>query len=188
MSNPISAVDTRKELADTVGIGQVTMGKVMKIDEEAPKAVKDALDKKEISINQGYNITRQLQELPEEEREKSAEMAVEFEKMKKDLRKSDAETDRQAGIAGTFCKAFEKSFDLRPTEENIGYWVDYARMGTREIKHAIDEARELSRMYASIEQTLRKMYPEAAEALDEEDRSIQEEIGQSGEMKDNSDE
>ena len=146
----------------------------MQIDDKAPQVIKDALDNREISINQGYNITRQLQELPEEEREQAAEIAVAEEKMKKELRKSDAELDRRAKIAGTFCKAFEKSFDLRPTEENIGCWVNCCRMRTREIKHAIDEARELSQMYASIEQTLRKLYPEAAKALDEEDWSIAE--------------
>ena len=70
---------------------------------------------------------------------------------------------------------FEKSFDLRPTEENIGYWVDFTRMKTREIKHAIDEARELSQTYASIERMLREMYPDAVAALDEEDRQIAEE-------------
>ena len=57
MPNPISTVDTRKELADTVGLGERTMGKVMQIDEHAPAAVKEALDKKELSIHQGYQIT-----------------------------------------------------------------------------------------------------------------------------------
>ncbi|WP_300608001.1 hypothetical protein, partial [uncultured Oscillibacter sp.] len=56
---------TRKELADTVGIGEITMGKVMQIDEHAPAVVKEALDNGELSINQGYNITRQVRELPE---------------------------------------------------------------------------------------------------------------------------
>ena len=168
-------METRKELADAVGIGQVTMGKALKIDEQAPQAVKDALDNKEITINQGYNITRQLQEVPEEERERTAEIAIADEKMRKKLRKSDEETDRRFKIAGQFGKAFEKSFEVNPTEENIGYWVDCSRMRTREIKLAIDEARELSQMYASIERTLRKLYPEASEALDEEDRSVREE-------------
>ena len=63
---------TRKELADTVGIGEVTMGKVMQIDEHAPAAVKEALDSGDLSINQGYNITRQVQELPEEQRDEAA--------------------------------------------------------------------------------------------------------------------
>lgn len=50
------SVDTRKELADSVGLGERTMGKVMQIDEHAPTAVKEALDKKELSINQGLSL------------------------------------------------------------------------------------------------------------------------------------
>ena len=169
------AVNTRQELADAVGIGARTMGKALRIDEQAPQAIKDALDNKEITINQGYNMTRQLQDVPEEERERAAEIAIADEKMRKELRKSDAETDRRFKIAGQFGKAFEKSFEVNPTEENVGYWVDCSRMRTREIKLAIDEARELSRMNASIEQILRKLYPEASKALDEEDQSVREE-------------
>ena len=45
------------------------MGKVMQIDEHAPAAVKEALDKKELSIHQGYQITKQVENLPEEQRE-----------------------------------------------------------------------------------------------------------------------
>ena len=44
LPNPISPIDTRKELADTVGLGERTMGKVMQIGEHAPPAVKEALD------------------------------------------------------------------------------------------------------------------------------------------------
>ena len=62
-------VDTRKELAEAVGLGERTMGKVMQIDENAPEVIKEALDKKELSINKGYDLTRQLQNLPEEQRE-----------------------------------------------------------------------------------------------------------------------
>ena len=80
MPNPISTVDTRKELADTVGLGERTMGKVMQIDEHAPAAVKEALDKKELSIHQGYQITKQVENLPEEQREQAALEAVELAK------------------------------------------------------------------------------------------------------------
>ena len=38
------AVDTRKELAEAVGLGERTMGKVMQIDENAPEVIKEALD------------------------------------------------------------------------------------------------------------------------------------------------
>ena len=69
-------VDTRKELAASVGLGERTMGKVMQIDEHAPAAVKEALDKKELSVNQGYQITRQVQDLPEDEQYREKVKAV----------------------------------------------------------------------------------------------------------------
>ena len=77
-------VDTRKELAEAVGLGERTMGKVMQIDENAPEVIKEALDKKELSINKGYDLTRQLQDLPEEQREQAAAEALEYEKAKKE--------------------------------------------------------------------------------------------------------
>ena len=42
----LAKVDTRQELADSVGLGRSTMSKVMQIDENAPEAIKQALDKK----------------------------------------------------------------------------------------------------------------------------------------------
>ena len=83
-------VDTRKELAASVGLGERTMGKVMQIDEHAPAAVKEALDKKELSVNQGYQITRQVQDLPEDEQGQAALDLVELEKAKKEIREKDA--------------------------------------------------------------------------------------------------
>ena len=147
---PISSVDTRKELADTVGLGERTMGKVMQIDEHAPAPVKEALDKKELSINQGYNLTRQLQEVPEEQREQAAIAAVELEKAKKEIRQKDAEIDRRSRIAGVFCKAFEKSVLLEPTEENVRIWVECTRMTPEEMEDTVKEARDLASAFSSI--------------------------------------
>ena len=86
IAEPDFSIDTRKELADTVGLGERTMGKVMQIGEHAPPAVKEALDSGDLSINQGYNITRQVRDLPEERREEAAALAVELEKAKKEIR------------------------------------------------------------------------------------------------------
>ena len=150
LPNPISAVDTRTELADSVGLGERTMGKVMQIDEYAPAPVKEALDKKELSINQGYNLTRQLQEVPEEQREQAAIAAVEIEKAKKEIRQKDAEIDQRSRIAGLFCKAFEKAVLLEPTEENVRIWVECTRMNQEEMKDTVKEARELAETFSSI--------------------------------------
>jgi len=159
LSNPISAVNTRKELADTVGIGEVTMGKVMQIDEHAPDAVKEALDSGELSINQGYNITRQLQEVPEEERDEAAALAVEMAKAKKEVQAIDAEAEHRGRIAALFCKAFERAVLLTPSEENVRLWVEGTRMRTDEIEDSVKEARELSGVFAAIADILERMLP-----------------------------
>ena len=154
LPNPISAVDTRKELANIVGLGERTMGKVMQIDEHAPVPVKEALDKKELSINQGYNLTRQLQEVPEEQREQAAVAAVELEKAKKEIRQKDAEIDQRSRVAGLFCRAFEKAVLLEPTEENVRIWVECTRMNREEMEDTAREARELAAAFSSIADVL----------------------------------
>ena len=154
-------IHARKELADSVGLGEVTMGKVMQIDEHAPDVVKEALDNKELSINQGYNITKQVQELPEEERDEAAAIAVEVEKAKKELREKDAETDRRTKIAKLFTKAFELAVQLEATEENIKIWIRCARMVPGEIEESADEAEQLSGVFAEIARLLREQAKEA---------------------------
>ena len=159
LPNPISPVDTRKELADAVGLGERTMGKVMQIDEHAPTAVKEALDSGDLSINQGYNITRQVRELPEEQREEAAALAVELEKAKKEIRQCDAEADRRGRIADLFCKAFEKAVLLTPTEENVRIWTECTRMTREEIEDSVKDARELAEVFSTIAGILESLLP-----------------------------
>ena len=125
--NPISPIDTRKEMAKAVGIGEQTMGRIAQIEEKAPPAVKEAMDSGELSINQGYNITRQVQELPEEEREEAAAQAVELVRAKKEVQVLDAEAEHRGKVAALFCKAFERAVLLTPTEENVRFWVEGTR-------------------------------------------------------------
>ena len=149
-------VDTRKELADTVGLGERTMGKVMQIDEHAPAAVREALDKKELSIHQGYQITRQVEELPEEQREQAALEAVELAKAKKEIQQADAELSRRSKIAGTFCKAYEKAVLVTPTEENVRIWGECTRMTPEEMEDTIRESEELAEMFAEVARIIRE--------------------------------
>lgn len=150
-------VDTRKELADAVGLGERTMGKVMQIGEHAPPAVKEALDSGDLSINQGYNITRQVRDLPEERREEAAALAVELEKAKKEIRQGDEDSARRHKIAGLFCKAFEKAVLLTPTEENVRIWAECTRMNQDEIRDSAQEARELAEVFTAIANILGTM-------------------------------
>ena len=143
-------VDTRKELAEAVGLGERTMGKVMQIDENAPDAIKEALDKKELSINKGYDLTRQLQEVPEDQREQAAAELLEYEKAKKDLKQQNAEIDRRGKVANTFCKAYEKASLLTATEENVRCWTEGTRMTLEELQDTVKESREIAQVFAAI--------------------------------------
>lgn len=160
LPNPIPPVDTRKELAATVGLGERTMGKVMQIDENAPDMVKEALDKKELSVNQGYKITKQVQDLPEDQREQVALEAVELEKAKKEIRDKDTEIDRQSKVAGVFCKAFEKAALLEPTEENVRIWTKCTRMTRDEMEDTVKESRELAEVFSAIADLMEHILPE----------------------------
>lgn len=160
LSNPISSINTRKELADSVGIGEVTMGKVMQIDEHAPAAVKEALDKKELSINQGYQITKQVEDLPEEQREQAAQEALDILRAKKEIQEKDAEIDREGKIAGVFCKAYEKAVLLDPTEENVRIWAKCTRMTRDEMEDTVKESRELAEVFRTIADLMERLLPE----------------------------
>ena len=149
-SKALLPVNTRKEMAQAVGIGEQTMGRIAQIDEYAPTAVKEALDSGSLSVNQGYNITKQVQELPDEQREEAAAQAVELMKAKKEIQTLDAEADRRHKIAGLFCKAFERAVLLTPTEENVRIWTQCTRMTPEEIEDSIKEARELAEVFSAI--------------------------------------
>ena len=152
-------VDTRKELADAVGIGEVTMGKAIQIDEKAPQAVKDALDNKEISVNKGYEITRQVQNLPEEEREQAAVDALTMQKVQKELKKADEEAARRCKIAGQFSKTYIMVNHLSDTEEDVGYWIECSRMTPQEIHNCAVESRMHAEKLQRIAELLEAKLP-----------------------------
>ena len=143
-------VDTRKELAEAVGLVERTMGKVIQIDENAPDAIKEALDKKELSINKGYDLTRQLQDVPDDQREQAAAELLEYEKAKKDLKQQNAEIDRRGKVANTFCKAYEKASLLTAAEEDVRCWTEGTRMTLEELQDTVKESREIAQVFAAI--------------------------------------
>ena len=153
-------VNTRKEMAQAVGIGDQTMGRIMQINEHAPAAVKEALDKKELSINQSYQITKQVEDLPEEQREQAAQEALDILKAKKEIQEKDAEIDREGKIAGVFCKAYEKAVLLDPTEENVRIWAKCTRMTRDEMEDTVKESRELAEVFRTIADLMERLLPE----------------------------
>ena len=159
-NNPIShRVDTRQELADSVGITRDAMNKVIKIDETAPQAVRDALDNKEISVNRGYEITRQVQDLPEEEREQAAETALAMQKAAEKLKKGDEEIDRKTKTAQSFSKLYTALLHLEDTEEAVNCWVECCRMSPLQIKNNAALTRDFQEKFARIAGLLEAKLP-----------------------------
>lgn len=142
-------VDTRKELAQASGIGERTMGKIMQIDENAPMPIKDALDKKEISINKGYNLTKQLEDLPEDEREAAAVAMLESE-YQQDCR----EIDRKTDVAKLFNVVMEKVSLLDPTAENVWLWVEWSGIRTDAIDSLIEDVDKTAGKFMRIKEIL----------------------------------
>jgi len=140
-------------MAQAVGIGEQTMGRIALLDENAPQILKDALDKKEVSVNGAHKILKAVQKLqPEEQETAVAEMIA----AAREIRQADAEFDRQRGIASRFCKAYEKAVMLTPTPENVRCWVECTRMTSEEIEDSVKESYELARTFQTIGNILKE--------------------------------
>ena len=109
-------VDTRKELAKTVGLGERTMGKIMKIDESAPELVKQAVAGNEITVNAAYDVTRRLMDLPEDEREDAAGEYVEAAKA---YRRGVKKADKKHDIAVAINRAMEQAGKMEITDITV---------------------------------------------------------------------
>ncbi len=145
--NPILPVDTRKEAALAVGIGEQPMGRVAQLAEAAPQALKDALDRKEVSINQNWKILKAVQRLPlKEQKSTVAGMLLTM----WEIDQLDAEAERRGKIAGLFCKAYERAVLLTPTLENVRIWVENTRMRPDEIEGSMRESYELAQTFQAI--------------------------------------
>lgn len=143
-------INTHKELADAVGIGQRTMSKVLKIDELAPDVVKEALDNKDISINKAYGITQHLKDFPEDQREEVAAILL-------SSKKADDDAEDFARTAKSFCTAFEKGNLLKVSEENVHIWIDFAGIRTDMIDDMVQNARQIADKFITLANILEKL-------------------------------
>ena len=156
--NPILPVDSRKETALAVGIGEQTMGRITQLAESAPQTLKDALDRKDMSINRGWKILKAVQHLPLGEQESAA---AEMLSAMREIDQLDAEADYRGKIAGLFCKAYERAVLLTPTLENVRIWVENTRMRPDEVEDSVRESYELARTFQAIGDLLKSEFLDA---------------------------
>ena len=110
----------RKEMAGAVGIGEVTMGKMMKIEESAPAPIKEALAKEAVSVNKAYGMTQKLKDIPEEEREEAAK-----ELLHQDEMKQYRQIDEDSAIAKAVNDALYKVSKIDSSERAVRLWIEY---------------------------------------------------------------
>ncbi len=144
---PYQAMDTRKEMARAVGIGEQAMGRIAQLAEDAPQPLKAALDNKEVSVNRAWKILKAVRQYPPEERDA---LTSEMLGAVREVDQADAESNQKRQIANIFCKAYEKSVLLTPTLENVRCWVKCTRMRPEEIEDSVKESYELAQVFQTI--------------------------------------
>lgn len=145
-------MDTRKKMARAVGIGEQTMGRIARLSEDAPQALKDTLERKEVSVSRGWKILKAVQQLPEEKRETAVTEVI---AAVREIDRVDAEAERKGKIASLFCRAYVRAVLLTPTLDNIRCWVEGTRMRPEEIEDAARESCELAQVFQTIGVVLR---------------------------------
>ena len=108
-------VNTTKELAEMAGTSQSTMNKVIQIQKHAPEPIKDAVESNVISINKGYELTKKVKDVPEEQKETEAERMI---------REGFKEIETNIAIQKNVHNAIYKILCVGFTDEELDVWYD----------------------------------------------------------------
>ena len=146
-------INTTKELAKTAGVSTDTMNKVIQVQKHAPEPIKKAVENNVISINKGYELTKKVKDIPEEQKVSKAEELVE-EQFKQECK----ELDKAHRIYCKINDAVYKPISVEITDENVGYWLEdmtqeEIKQEEKNIDDAINNLKEIKRImqnYKSI--------------------------------------
>ena len=114
-------IDTREELAKIAGVSHDTIHKVETIETKAPEPVKKAAQDNVISINKAYEITKEVESLPEDEQMQEA-----FRLMNERTAKANREIDRRYNLSKAFANAVESIGGHWLTEEALDCYLEYS--------------------------------------------------------------
>ena len=117
----LEPIDTKKELAKLAGISHDTIQRVETIETKAPEPLRQAARDNVISINKAYEITKEVQALPENERESEA-----LRLMNERTEKKNKEIEHRYHMAKSFAKAVESIGTYHPSEEALSCYIEYS--------------------------------------------------------------
>ncbi len=119
----IKPINTTKKLAEIAGTSHNTMNKVIQVQKHAPQPVQRAVENNGISINKGYEITRQVKGLPEEEKEEKAFNLLNEALIEK-TKKEDTEDERKARNAKKINNVIYDATIIEINKENVECWLE----------------------------------------------------------------
>lgn len=114
-------IDTLKEIAQIAGVGRDTIHKVETIENEAPEVIKEAAKENTISINKAYNITKEIKDLEEEEKQNRAEELLDKQYIEKAK-----QIDKEKKIADKIADVIYGILTTTIDKERIGYYLEYS--------------------------------------------------------------
>ncbi|HCR84983.1 MAG TPA: hypothetical protein DIW07_16585, partial [Lachnospiraceae bacterium] len=103
------------------GVSHDTIHKVETIENEAPEVVKDAAKKNEVSVNKAYNITKQVRDLGETEKQ---DKATELLNQQYDAKAK--QIDKEKKIADKVADAIFGILTVDIDEEKLRYYLEYS--------------------------------------------------------------
>ncbi len=139
-------INVNKEIADMVGVSECTVARYNTIQNKAPEEIQNAVKDNVISINKGYEITKQIKNLPVEEQQDEAKKLLD-EQFNKECR----ELDKEHRIYCKITDAVYKPISVEITEENVGYWLkektkDEIEFEEKNINEAIENLSKLKQL------------------------------------------
>lgn len=142
--------ETRDALANIAGVSHDTIQKVETIERDAPEPVKAAARAGDISTHRAYEITRALQDLPEVDRARAAEICIDHDEKARilaRLHKSQATDPDSNGTYGEVLRTGGFHYG-----DDMEQWCDFGASSVSEIE---DGLRSLAK-YHKLEAMRRK--------------------------------
>lgn len=118
----IIPIDTREEIARIAGTSHDTIFKVKKIEEKAPKEVKEKVKNGEMSINQAYGYAKTYEYLDNQINNKK--MQKETKEDNEYLKEQFREIERIKGTEIRMNDAIFKILTVEVNEENVQIWMN----------------------------------------------------------------
>ncbi len=152
-NNEAEKINVNKEIADMVGVSERTVARYNTIQNKAPEEIQKAVKDNVISINQGYEITRQIKDLPVEEQQDKAKKLLD-----EQFNKECKELDKEHRIYCKITDAVYKPISVEITEENVGYWlkektkdeIDFEEKNINEAIENLSKLKQLLKKYKVI--------------------------------------